>query len=265
MSRAQLHYQVSGPEHAPALVLLHALATHGALWRAQIPVWSTRMRVISIDLPGHGRSPHIEDALTLVDHARHVGLVLDELGIQRAALVGLSLGGMVAQSFALAYPERCLALVLAHTSARTEDAVRDLWSQRLDQAGAQGLAAQIPSILDRWFPPAFAQASPWTLGWIAQQIATTSIQGYTSAIRAIQGLDHLDRLHEIPAATLVIAGELDLAAPAAVGARIAAQIKDAGLVVLPGVAHLGNVQAPVVFSETVGAFLNAVIADLPSP
>lgn len=265
MSRAQLHYQVSGPKNAPAVILLHALATHGELWRAQIPVWSARTCVINIDLPGHGRSPQIEDARTLADYARHVCLVLDELGIQRAALVGLSLGGMVAQAFALAYPERCLALVLAHTSARTEDAVRDIWSQRLDQAYTQGMAAQIPSILNRWFPSSFARASPWTLGWIAQQIATTSMQGYASAIRAIQGLDHLDRLPGITTPTLVIAGELDIAAPAAVGTRIAAQVKGAGLVVLPDVAHLGNVQAPVVFSETVGAFLKAVIADLPSP
>lgn len=265
MNRARLHYQVSGPEHAPALVLLHALATQGELWRAQVPVWSTSMRVICIDLPGHGRSPHLEDALTLADHAHHVALVLDELGIQRAALVGLSLGGMVAQAFALAYPERSLALVLAHTSARTEEPVRRIWSQRLDQASTQGLDAQIPAILDRWFPPTFAQASPWTLRWIARQIAATSTQGYASAIRAIQGLNHLDRLQDITTPTLVIAGELDQAAPAAVGAGIAAQIKDARLVVLPGVAHLGNVQAPVLFSETVGAFLHAVIADLPSP
>ena len=265
MSRASLYYEASGPEHAPALVLLHALATHGELWRAQIPVWSTRMRVISIDLPGHGRSPQVEDALTLAGYARHVTLVLDELGIQRAALVGLSLGGMVAQAFALAYPERCLALVLAHTSARTEEAIRNIWSQRLDQACAQGLVAQIPSILERWFPAAFAQVSPWTLRWIAQQIASTSLPGYTRAIEAIQCLDYLDQLPGIRCPTLVIAGELDMAAPAAVGARIAGQIQGARLVVLPGVAHLGNVQAPVVFSETVGDFLNAVLADLPSP
>ncbi|EYC50207.1 adhesin [Hylemonella gracilis str. Niagara R] len=260
MSQASLHHQVSGPEHAPALVLLHALATHGELWRAQIPVWATRMRVITIDLPGHGRSPRIEGVLTLADHARQVALVLDDLGVQRAALVGLSLGGMVAQAYALAYPERCLALVLAHTSARTPEPLRAIWAQRCAQAAAQGLPAQVPSILERWFPPTFAQTSPWTLRWIAGQITSTSAEGYISAIRAIQGLDHLDRLHVVGAPTLVIAGELDAAAPPDAGARLAAQMPNARLVVLPGVAHLGNVQAPVLFTETVGTFLQTVVA-----
>lgn len=265
MKKARLFYQVSGPEHAPAVVLLHALATHSELWRSQAAIWSTRLRVICIDLPGHGRSPQIENLTSLAGYAQLVGDVLDELGIQRAVLVGLSLGGMVAQAFALSYPERTLAMVLAHTSARTDDTVRNLWTQRVEQAAEQGVRAQIPSILKRWFPDDFARTSPWTLGWIAGQISDTSLQGYIAAIHAIQGLDHLAQLPKIKVPTLVIAGELDMAAPPQVGANIAKAISDAQLVVLPGVAHLGNAQAPVLFSETVGRFLLSTIPDPVEP
>lgn len=260
MSTDRLAISVEGPEGAPPLVLLHALATCRDLWLPQMPAWATQFRVIRIDLPGHGESPLMEGAATLAGFADEVARVLDDLDIRRAALVGLSLGGMVAQAFALKFPERCSALVLAHTSARTDAPVRELWSGRLEQLGKEGLPAQADAILGRWFPPAFAEASPMTLQWISSQIRATSPEGYAAAIRAIQQLDHLDMLKNITVPTLVIAGEADMAAPPAAGALMAGQIGNARLVVLPGVAHLGNVQAPVLFTETAGSFLKQALA-----
>lgn len=259
MNTARLAHSVEGPADAPPLVLLHALATCRDLWLPQLPAWATLFRVIRIDLPGHGQSPLIDGAATLAGFADEVAKVLDDLGIERAAFVGLSLGGMVAQAFALKYPQRCSALVLAHTSARTDAPVRELWKGRLEQLEKDGLPAQAEAILGRWFPPAFAEASPMTLQWIASQIRATSPEGYATAIRAIQQLDHLDMLKNITAPTLVMAGEADMAAPPAAGALMTGQIANARLVVLPGVAHLGNVQAPVLFTETVGAFLQEAL------
>ncbi len=258
-----LSFSVHGPAAAPPVVLLHALASSSDLWLPQLPVWSARFRVVCIDLPGHGHSPLMPDATTLADFAFEVRRVLDELGIPSAAFVGLSLGGMVAQAFALAYPERTKALVLAHTSARTDAAVKSLWASRLEQASQHGLPAQIPSILGRWFPASFAAASPLTLQWIAGQIAATRPQAYAAAIGAIQQLDHLDSLQHIRTEALVIAGELDMAAPAAAAALMAEKIQGARLVVLPGVAHLGNVQQPLAFTEMVGDFLlHALASDI---
>lgn len=260
MSQPRLAYSVEGPAGAPPVVLLHALATSRELWLPQLPAWTTHFQIIRIDLPGHGDSPQAEGNATLAGFADEVAKVLDHLHIQRAAFVGLSLGGMVAQAFALACPERCSALVLAHTSARTDAAVKDIWQGRLEQLEKDGLPAQAQAILGRWFPPAFAQASPMTLQWIASQIKATSPEGYAAAIRAIQQLDHLDMLKNITVPTLVIAGEADMAAPPAAGALMAGQISNSRQAVLPGVAHLGNVQAPVLFTETAGAFLQHALA-----
>ena len=96
---------MEGPEDAPPLVLLHALATCRDLWLPQMPAWATQFRVIRIDLPGHGESPLMDGAATLAGFADEVARVLDDLDIRRAALVGLSLGGMVAQAFALKFPD----------------------------------------------------------------------------------------------------------------------------------------------------------------
>lgn len=255
MNAPRLFHSVHGPDGAPVVVLLHPLATHSALWQPQLPAWSTRFRVVCVDLPGHGRSPVLPEVTTLSQYAAEVRRVLDALGVDRAALVGLSLGGMVAQAFALDWPGRTQALVLAHTSARTEPAIRDLWSTRLQQAADEGMAAQVPAILGRWFPPAFAASAPMTLQWVAAQILATPFAGYAAAVGAIQRLDHLDRLHRIAAPTLVVAGELDAAAPPALAWSMAERLPRATLVTLPGSGHIGNVQQALAFTETVGAFL----------
>jgi 3-oxoadipate enol-lactonase len=260
MSATTLAYHVEGPQDAPALVLLHAIATSSELWRSQAAVWSSVFRTVRVDLPGHGRSAAPGGEATLHDWAVQVREVLDELGIRQAAIVGLSLGGMVAQAFALAFPERTLALVLAHTSARTEPAVRDLWSRRLAQFETEGLPAQVAPTLERWFTRAFAAASPLTLEWVAAQVRSTTPAGYAAAIRAIQGLDHLERLRTLALPTLVVAGAADSSVPPSMAKTLAEAIPGARLLVLDGAAHLGNVEQPVVFTEGVGAFLLEALA-----
>lgn len=257
--RHGLACRIDGPHDAPPVVLLHAIATHSDLWQPQLAVWSSVFRIVRIDLPGHGSSAPPQTALTIADYAAQLRDALDDIGIQQAAIVGLSLGGMVAQAFALAYPQRTRLLVLAHTSARTEPAVRERWQHRLEQMEQHGIAAQAATLLERWFTAPFAAASPLTLAWLTQQIRSTSPDGYAAAIRAIQGLDHHERLREIRVPTLVVAGEDDTAVPLAAAAAVAERIPGARLAVLKDAAHLGNVQQPVVFTELVGDFLRKTL------
>jgi 3-oxoadipate enol-lactonase len=250
-----LFCHVAGPADSPAVVLLHALATHGELWRPQWPAWSMAFRLIAIDLPGHGMSPAPTAPMTLADYAERVAVALDELGIESASIVGLSLGGMVAQALALRQPGRLRSLVLAHTTARTLPALREIWDERLAQFERDGLEKQIEPTLGRWFTPAFAGATPMTMEWVAGQIRATSPAGYASAIRAIQGLDHFDRLGQITIPTFVVAGDADSAIPLPAASALAERLPRAQLFVLKDAGHLGNVQQPIAFTEAVGSFL----------
>src|SRR5690606_5985318 len=92
---------------------------------------------------------------------------------------------------------RTRSLVLAHSSASTQPAVQGIWEGRIRQFEKDGLIAQIPATLERWFTRSFAAASPLTLEWLAEIIQRTTDKGYVAAIRAIQSLDHLERLAEI--------------------------------------------------------------------
>lgn len=264
MDIARLHFNDLGPKSAPVIVLLHSLATHSDLWAPQVPVWSAHFRVVSVDLPGHGQSPVSQRDIALADMADAVVAVLDTLQVAKAAFVGVSLGGMVAQSIALAHGSRVSALVIAHAGARTDAAVQDIWDQRLEQFEAGGLANLAQPTLERWFPRAFAESAPLTMDWMASLIQATHPEGYVSAIRAIQGLDHLDRLPAIKAPTLVVAGLADAAVPSTVATLVAQRIPDAKLHLFEDTGHIGNVQRPTEFTETVGQFLTTVLTRQPA-
>jgi 3-oxoadipate enol-lactonase len=247
-----LHCSLAGPDDAPAIVLLHSIATSSAMWDLQVPIWARSFRVVRFDLPGHGASPLV--GATLADFAAAAWQTLDALGLSRAALVGLSLGGMVAQEMAIAAPDRVGALVIAHSGGRTAPAVAELWDERIAAAEAAGVEALVAPTLGRWFTPEFAETSPLQLDWIGALVRATSLAGFRNAARAIQGLDTLDRLGRLAMPALVIGGERDTALPIDAGRAVAAALPRATFASLP-TAHLGNIEQPGAFTELVGRFL----------
>lgn len=236
-------------------MLLHSIATRGAVWAPQWPIWSERFRILVPDMPGHGETPTDASIDDLDRFADGVARLLDQLGIEQVALVGLSLGGMVAQGFALRHSGRLSALVLAHTMARVSPAGRDAWAARKHAAIDGGMSTQSQSTLERWFTSGFARSAPMTLQWVRQMIETTPLDGYLAAANAIQQLDYLDRLSDIAVPTLVMTGEHDHAATPSLAAEIHARLPSARLFTLAGAAHLGNVERPIEFTEVVGGFL----------
>lgn len=238
------------------MVLLHSIATNSTLWSAQIPVWSRLFRVLAVDLPGHGASPpdpHLEDP------SRYTELIvelLDRNGVARCSIVGLSLGGMIGQMFALEHPDRLRSLVLANTSARTPPEMQQRWETRKLQALQEGMQSQVDATLGRWFTPEFLAQSELTVRWVAHMIRSTHPQGYRAAIEAIQSVNTLDRLASIQCPVLVVAGRRDTATTVEVLQNLAAKLPDARLEILESAAHLSNLAQPVEFTERVGAFLD---------
>lgn len=251
-------YTDGDPSKAP-LVLLHSIATSSDIWTPLLPLLTQRFYVLRIDLPGHGRAPELASIVSMASYADYVDNVLIELRTQPAAMLGISLGGMVAQAYALAHPGLLRALVLANCGAVTPVPVRQAWQSRIDAVIDKGMFSQIEDTLARWFTPAFAQRSPLCLEWIGRLITTTSSTGYISAAKAIQQLDHLELLSEIDIPTLILAGDQDVAVPLAALELMSNIIPRATLQVLPGVAHLSAVEAPTVFAEAVEAFLNTAV------
>jgi 3-oxoadipate enol-lactonase len=251
----QLAYSLQGDPHRPVVVLSHALATSMEIWAYQLPLLAHRYRVLCYDLRGHGRSAAPGSSYTLEELASDVAGLLDQLQIPRATFVGLSIGGMIGQVFALQYPDKLSGLVLCSTGSRTEAQAKATIEDRIQKVRAEGIQGQVQPTLARWFSPKFVKESPAAMAWVADLILATSADGYAGCGRAIQGLDVTDALADVRTKTLIIASELDLAFPEKVSRAIQEKIAHSDFNLLQGAAHLGNVEKAHRFNEILLDFL----------
>jgi 3-oxoadipate enol-lactonase len=251
----RLSFASIGDETAPAVVLSHALATRAEVWGYQLPLLSRHFHVILYDVRGHGESEASGDNYSLEELANDVVKLLDHLSIARAALVGLSLGGMIGQVLALTAPERLSALALCSTGSRANEAMQANFELRIEAVRQKGMDSQVEPTLARWFSPVFLQAAPQTAAWIAEMIRTTSPDGFAGCCRALQKLNVTDRLKQIRVPTLLIPGENDQSFPASVSEAMRERIDGSRLKILRGAAHLGIVEQAHGFNEILVPFL----------
>jgi 3-oxoadipate enol-lactonase len=248
-----------GPRDAPAVVLLHAIATDSDLWASQIPVWSQFMRIIAVDLPGHGASTPRPQIDSLDQYAHALAELLARVAAEDVSIVGLSFGGMIGQAFALDYPQRVRSLVLSNTSARTSTEMKEVWTRRKQAALTDGMNAQVATTIERWFTPQFREKAPLHVERVANMIRRTTYEGYAAAIEAIRGLDLLDRLGSLETPVLVVGGRQDAAVTPQVVEAIAQRLPKARTLLLDEAAHLANIEQPLAFTEAVGQFLRATL------
>jgi 3-oxoadipate enol-lactonase len=250
---SDLWYTVDGPAGAPALVLGNSLGTTVAMWEPQLPALTERFRVVRHDHRGHGGSPVPDGPYSLDELGGDLLSLLDTLGLERVHLGGLSLGGMVAMWVAAHAPERVGRLALLCTSARLGPP--EMWAQRAETVLSQGVEAIAEVIVGRWFTPAFAASSPDVVAWARKLLTGTPARGYAGCCAAVQTMDLVPVLGSITAPTLVIAGAEDPATPTEHARAIAAGISGARLEIVPGAAHLANVEQPEAVTRLLLDFL----------
>jgi 3-oxoadipate enol-lactonase len=257
----RLAVTVAGPEGAPPLVLGNSLGTTSELWQPQLAALRGRFRLIRYEHRGHGGSPAPPGPYALADLGRDVLRLLDDLGVERAAYCGVSLGGMVGMWLAANAPGRIGALAVCCTSARFPD--RSQWEQRAAAVRAGGLASVSHQVVSRWFTTSFRAREP---GVPARFVATldrdVQREGYAGCCEAIAGMDLRPSLPAITAPTLVIAGSEDLPTPPWHGAVIARGIRGARLRVIRGAGHLANVSNP---GEVTAALASHLLAAAGQP
>jgi 3-oxoadipate enol-lactonase len=251
----KLAYRLQGDEQRPVVVLSHALATSMDIWGYQLPLLTRRFRVLLYDLRGHGSSESPGASYTLEELASDVAALLDHLEIPRAAFIGLSIGGMIGQTFALQFPDKLSSLVLCSTGSQTEPQGKNTLEDRINKVRREGLQSQIEPTLARWFSPRFIEETPNTMAWVADLIRSTSVEGYVGCCRAVQGLNTTEALSAIRAKTLLIPGEQDLGFPESLSRAIQQRITGAELVLLRDAAHLGNIERAHAFNEILAGFL----------
>jgi 3-oxoadipate enol-lactonase len=236
-----------------AVVLLHSLGATAGMWRPQAIAWSDRYQVIALDQRGHGAHT-FGSATTAEDLGRDVLAVLDELGIERVHICGISLGGLVAQWLAINEPERVLSIVAANTAAKIGS--EEAWRTRIEAVRNGGTASIRDAVLARWFAPGFADVQPdW---WVdcAARFDATDAQGYAECCEVLATTDLRGDVGRIAVPTLVIGGSIDLATPPSDAQWLAEHIPGSRLHIIEGAAHLSNLDHHEEFTAVVGAFFD---------
>lgn len=237
-----------------AVVLLHAFPLDGRMWESTRRALSRRLRVLAPDLRGFGRSAACTPPESLDAHADDVARLLDARKIERAALVGLSMGGYAALAFAARHGDRLSRLVLADTRANADSpegrAGRDVNRALVAE---QGCAALVEKMLPALVAPGAADAVRERVRALGGSQTPDGVRAALAAMR--DRADHTATLRGVRVPTLVIVGELDALAPPDVARAMAEALPQGELTVLAGVGHLANLEAPAAFDAALEAFL----------
>ena len=257
----ELFYELTGPQGAPVVAFSNSIGTTLELWDAQVGAFSDRYRLLRYDARGHGRSPVVGGRTTMEDLADDLAGLLDALGVARAHVVGLSLGGMTAQAFAVRHPDRLDGLVLMGTSAHLPTG----WDERAALVREKGMGAIVDAVLTRWFTPPFLREHPERVAPLRERFLAVEREGYAACCEAIRDMDLRDSNAAITARTLLIAGADDPATPPPMMEEIRARVPDAEMVVLPRAAHIMNVERPEAVNRYLAAFLDGFGASARGP
>jgi pimeloyl-ACP methyl ester carboxylesterase len=226
------------------IVLLHGLSDDHGLWRHVAPAVADGAEVIAVDLPGHGRSGPIPDGATIGWMAAEVAALLDELDLRDVVLVGLSMGGGVAQTVAIDHPARIGALGLVSTSPRFPDATRERFLARAAVAERDGMAAVVDATVPRWFTPGWMATHPGEVARTTETVLATDPVMFARASRLNCVRDVTARLGEIRVPVLFVGGLEDPADPLRSAPEYEAALPDLRVELVPGVSHLVPVEAP---------------------
>jgi len=258
----KLYYEVHGD--GTPLVLIMGIGYDATLWGLhQIPAFSREFQVIAFDNRDVGRSSQATGPYTVADMADDVAGLLDGLGIDRAHVLGISMGGMIALEFALRYPERLDRLILTGTGAGTGRAKFDpisIWNfvKQHDTTGLTFAAQQFLWLFSTDFCRNH-QAVDETLALLGSNPNPVSPEAYARQADAYVQHDALDRVGKIKARTLVVTGERDRLTPPWIGRELAEAIPGAKfhLVEGPGASHVLPLERPDDFNQIVLSFLKA--------
>ncbi len=234
------------------VVFIHGLGGDHTFWLYQVPAFCAHFPVITVDLRGHGQSTKPAGDFGVADMARDVVRLLRSLGVERAHIVGLSLGGVVAQQFALDSPLAVASLVLADTFAATPPEFQDMVRASLQFVEDNDM----PVVAKARITNAFSDAvNPVMRDYFIDRVARNDKPSYVRAARAVMGFSATARLGEIVAPTLVVVGDVDRVTPPALSEEIAARIPGARLARIADCGHISNLEQPAEFNRVVLEFL----------
>ena len=244
-------YDLLGPEDAPVVCITHSLASDGGSWAEQVPaLLQGGFRVLRLDMRGHGGSDPVSGDYTMAALADDVEAALAALAIPRVHYIGLSIGGMIGQAFALAHGERLISALWCDTLPASPQGARDVWDQRIGTVrNAGSLMPLADATVERWLTEDFRARHPGRWQQIRDTVTGTTAAGYLGCCAAILDYDFAPRLPSLRLPALVLCGADDAGTPPAENRRLASLVPGARYEEMAGCLHFPNVEMPDQFNR----------------
>jgi 3-oxoadipate enol-lactonase len=257
--KRHIYYDLIGAESGPIVCFTHSLASDSGMWAEQMPaLLGAGFRVLRLDMRGHGGSDVVAGDYSMEQLAGDVAAALEVLGVRQVHYIGLSIGGMIGQAFALGHAARIKSLMLCDTMPQTPAGAKELWVPRIDAVRkANSLVPLADSTMERWFTNAFKPRNSQRWQQIRDTVAATPPQGFLGCAAAILNFDFTARLSSIRLPALVVCGADDPGTPPAGNRRIAESIPGARYEEIAASRHFPNVEQAETFNRIMMGWLNA--------
>ncbi|MBX2878284.1 MAG: 3-oxoadipate enol-lactonase [Granulosicoccus sp.] len=246
-----IHWREDGPSDAQPIVFLNSLGTDLRLWDGVVSALDTSYRCVRIDTRGHGLSDAPSGPYKLEELTSDIETLVQQLDLEEITLVGVSLGGMMAQRLAANMPNRIARAVYSNTAARM--GTPKLWADRIESVQRCDLDGIADTILDRWFGADFRHSKD--ISYWRNMLLRTPTHGYMGCCHALAQADLTNSVVTLRAPALVIAGSEDGASPPDVVESLASALPIARFDVLDKLGHLPMAEQPATFSRLVLEFI----------
>lgn len=247
-----INVHAEGPEGGPALVFSNSLGTDLRVWDDMLPHLPSGFRIVRYDKRGHGLSDCPDGPWSIEDHAGDLEAVLAALNVTRCVVVGLSVGGLIAQALYAKRPELIAGIVLMDTAAKIGNA--EMWNQRIEAIEAGGIEALQGPILERWFTERFRSSDPSFAVWRNMLIRTPKY-GYLRTASAIRDADYRGIAPAISVPVMAMVGDADGATPPALVQETAEMIPGARFELIADAGHLPCIEQPAITAKLIAAFV----------
>ena len=240
------------------VVLIHGYPFNRSLWNEQIAALSESCRVIAPDLRGFGESDSSDEPSTMNRMAQDIAALLDHLGIPRATMGSLSMGGYVTFAFYKQFPSRVRALILADTRAQADtEEGKQTRAQQAEKALAEGMAGIADAMLPKLLTPETVSKRPEIVKRVRDMMLKTKPDGAAAALRGMaERDDQTSLLSKITVPTLILVGAEDAITPVADSETMNQKIAGSRLVVLENAGHVSNLERTEKFNEALLDFLS---------
>ena len=251
-----VHYADEGLRAGRTIVFVNSLGTDFRIWDEVVRPLARDARIIRYDKRGHGLSELRPAPASMSDFATDLAALLDKLGVRQATIVGLSIGGLIAQELHRLRPDLVASLVLCDTGHRIGTPA--FWADRFATVEAGGIESIADAIMQRWFTANYREKQSEALtGWRAM-LTRTPQAGYLIACGAIRDADLTEHTKTIRAPTLCVVGDEDGSTPVALVRELAGLIPGARFEIIAGAGHIPCVEQPEVLRGLIEAHLKGV-------